>query len=182
METKKFKQVVAFTGAGISKASGIPTFKDTPGLKEKLSSWYRENYPKDFNKAYDDMKNVMKDKEPNDAHYALAEYDIPIITMNVDGLHQKAGSKIVYDIHGDVEKDNVVLYGQNVHHFEECFELLNNYSFGGPTAFLVIGTSLETEMARTLIDYAIGSNMYVAYIMSNAETRVRDWLVKNYER
>lgn len=44
----------------------------------------------------------IKDKKPNDAHIALAEYGIPIITMNVDGLHQKAGSKNVITLHGDL--------------------------------------------------------------------------------
>ena len=87
--------ILALTGAGISKASGIPTFQDIPGIKDKLDVDFRAQHPEEFNRVVQQMKDNMRGKEPNDAHRALAAYDIPIVTMNVDGLHQKAGSKTV---------------------------------------------------------------------------------------
>ena len=79
--------IIAFTGAGISKESGIDTFQDRPGIREKLYRSYALAHPQEYREVMREFVNGMKDKEPNDAHIALAEYNIPIITMNVDGLH-----------------------------------------------------------------------------------------------
>ena len=108
-------KIIAFTGAGISKSAGIPTFEEIPGIKEKLSIDFKENNPKEFEKAITLLKSNVKDKEPTKAHKILAELDIPIITMNVDNLHTRAGSQNVIELHGNYLQDNIVLYGQEMH-------------------------------------------------------------------
>ena len=87
------KIIVAFTGAGISKASGIPTFQDMDGIREKLSIDYFMSNTRDFYDVLLGMKKNIDKASPNPAHIAIAEYDLPVVTMNIDGLHKKAGSK-----------------------------------------------------------------------------------------
>ena len=108
-------KIVAFTGAGISKAAGIPTFAEIPGIKEKLSVEFKQKNPEEFNKAINLLKTNVKDKEPTKAHKILAKLKIPIITMNVDNLHTKAGSDKVIELHGNYIEDNIVLYGEQMH-------------------------------------------------------------------
>ncbi len=109
--------IVFFGGAGVSTESGIPDFRSVDGLyqqKYKYSpeailsgSFFREN-PEEFYKFYRD-KLVVHNVKPNKAHYRLAELEAQgklsaIITQNVDGLHQAAGSKKVYELHGTVHR------------------------------------------------------------------------------
>ena len=115
---------IVFTGAGISKSAGIPTFEEIPGIKEKLSLTYKQSHPKEFEAAINLLKNNVKDKEPTKAHKIIAKLQIPVITMNVDNLHTKAGSKIVFELHGNYLKDNIVLYGEEMHHSEDAIKLL----------------------------------------------------------
>ena len=105
-------KIIAFTGAGISKSAGIPTFLDTPGAKEKFSVEYRKANPVDFYEEKLKRVKMFDGKEPTKAHKALAELPIPIITMNIDCLHSKAGSRLVYELHGNYIDDNIVLYGE----------------------------------------------------------------------
>jgi NAD-dependent deacetylase len=93
---------VALTGAGISKASGIPTFEELGDLREKLSRSYFQQYPEQFYLVLKEMKKKVDQAQPNPAHRALAEHNIPVITMNIDGLHYKAGSSNVLEIHGNL--------------------------------------------------------------------------------
>jgi len=97
------KYPVALTGAGISAPSGIPTFdmewKGKP-VRDFLS---REYYIEDtlgFFELYKEMV-MWRDKQPNLAHRALAHHGVSIVTQNIDGLHQKAGSQKVVEIHGN---------------------------------------------------------------------------------
>lgn len=101
--------IISFTGAGISKASGIPTFQEQDGIREKLERNYAITHKKEFENVIKNMQNFCEKAEPNDAHLSLAEYKIPIITMNINKLHEKAGSKNVLNIHGELP--NIVLYG-----------------------------------------------------------------------
>ena len=101
--------------------------------------------------------------------------------MNIDGLHTKAGSKLVYEIHGSVKENNVVLYGEKIHFVNEVQELLVNTAVtaqnSGVTAyFLVIGTSLQTQFANYLIQQAIENNFYVKRIDSDADIEVPKFL------
>ena len=106
---KKSKRLVAFTGAGISVASGIPPFRGSDGLWSKYDpSCFDIDYflahPKESWRLikkifYSFLENV----KPNPAHYALAELGCPVITQNIDNLHQAAGSKDVIEYHGTAE-------------------------------------------------------------------------------
>jgi NAD-dependent deacetylase len=106
------KKIVALTGAGISKESGIQTFRDTGGMWHEynvdevasLKGWRlnREKVLDFYNQRRSDLLGV----KPNLAHKLLAdlqdEYDVTIITQNVDDLHEKAGSKKILHLHGSL--------------------------------------------------------------------------------
>lgn len=107
--------IVFFGGAGVSTESGIPDFRSTDGLYNQeydyppetiLShTFYRRN-PSEFFRFYKN-KMLYLDAEPNAAHKKLAEWESrgklkAIVTQNIDGLHQKAGSQKVYELHGSV--------------------------------------------------------------------------------
>ena len=90
-------KILAFTGAGISKQSNIPTFMERPDVREKLFRTFAEHHHEAYNEVIRELKANMNGAEPNDAHFALAEYKVPVITMNIDGLHKKAGSDTYYN-------------------------------------------------------------------------------------
>ena len=119
---KQFKQlveesnnIVFFGGAGVSTESGIPDFRSKDGLynqqykyppEEILSHTFFINKTDEFYRFYKDKMNCLK-YEPNITHIKLAELENKgklkaVITQNIDGLHQKAGSKTVYELHGSV--------------------------------------------------------------------------------
>lgn len=112
--------IVFFGGAGVSTESGIPDFRSETGIyntvhkygcspEQILSHSYFMRKPEIF---YDFYKTSMiyTDAEPNDAHKALAKLEAmgklkAVVTQNIDGLHQKAGSKAVYELHGTIMKN-----------------------------------------------------------------------------
>jgi NAD-dependent deacetylase len=103
------RSVVALTGAGISVPSGIPDFR-SPGTGlwanvdpmevAHISVWRRE--PERFWGFYGERFATLEGKQPNGAHRALAQLDIPVITQNIDGLHAAAGSRDVIEVHGSI--------------------------------------------------------------------------------
>ncbi|MCO5582924.1 hypothetical protein L7F22_036827 [Adiantum nelumboides] len=104
--------IVAFTGAGISVESGIPDFRSPGGLWSKYDPEIYCNFhvfqrrPELFWKMATEMHDNMQNARPNPAHTAMAELEqlgllSCIITQNVDNLHQQAGSKLVYELHGN---------------------------------------------------------------------------------
>ncbi|HZK09580.1 MAG TPA: NAD-dependent protein deacylase [Clostridia bacterium] len=111
---KETNKIVFFGGAGTSTESGIPDFRSAGGIYSKapeewLSSTYLYRHSEDF---YDFYKKTMlyPDAKPNRGHEILQEWEekgklLGIITQNVDGLHQKAASKNVVEIHGSVERN-----------------------------------------------------------------------------
>ena len=115
---KDAKRIVVFTGAGISVPSGIPDFRSADGLyNEKgynipperiISHSYFFSNTESFYKFYKD-KMMYLDAMPNAAHYYFAELqkdkDVRIVTQNIDGLHELAGSTYVYDIHGSIHRN-----------------------------------------------------------------------------
>jgi len=103
------RSVVALTGAGVSVPSGIPDFRSPgTGLWENvdpmevahISVWRRD--PQRFWSFYGQRFAVLEGKQPNGAHRALAALDIPVVTQNIDGLHGRAGSRDVIEIHGSI--------------------------------------------------------------------------------
>lgn len=113
---KASKSLFVLTGAGVSKESGIPTFRDAlEGLwanynPEELATpeGFRNNPPLVW-QWYDSRRSKVQEVQPNAGHYALAELQklVPsffLVTQNVDGLHIRAGSTDVVEIHGSIEK------------------------------------------------------------------------------
>ena len=108
-------RIVFFGGAGVSTESGIPDFRSVDGLynqkydyppEEILSHTFFERNTEEFYRFYRD-KMLCLDKKPNKAHLKLAELEkagklSAVVTQNIDGLHQAAGSKRVYELHGSV--------------------------------------------------------------------------------
>ncbi len=108
------RKIVVFTGAGISAESGISTFRDSGGLWEKYDlrdvatpeAWTRN--PLLVLDFYNQRRKQVLEVSPNGAHKALVElekkFDVHIITQNVDDLHERAGSKNVLHLHGEIRK------------------------------------------------------------------------------
>lgn len=110
--------IVFFGGAGVSTESGIPDFRSTGGLYHQewkyppeviLSHTFYESNPKEFFRFYR-AKLLISGVKPNAAHYKLAEWEKTgklkaIVTQNIDGLHQAAGSRRVLELHGSVHRN-----------------------------------------------------------------------------
>jgi NAD-dependent deacetylase len=113
---KSAKNVVALTGAGVSAESGIPTFRDKDGLFTKdnvedvaTPEGFKRN-PKLVWEWYSMRREKVKQAHPNPGHIALAKFEeifpnFTLITQNVDGLHQKAGSRNVIELHGNIMRN-----------------------------------------------------------------------------
>ena len=209
MEDKiqKFKQlvndsnnIVFFGGAGVSTESGIPDFRSKDGLynqkydyppEEILSHTFFINYTDEFFKFYKDKMKSLK-YEPNITHIKLAELEKKgklkaIITQNIDGLHQKAGAKNVFELHGSVLRN----YCMKCHKFYDAEYVFNSNGIPRCTCdgiikpdvvlyeeglneetlhksiiainradlLIVAGTSLTVYPASGLIDYFKGRNL-----------------------
>jgi len=120
------QKIVILTGAGISAESGISTFRDSGGLWEgydinevaTTQGWAKNReLVLDF---YNQRRKNVRESKPNAAHYALKElenkYNVVIITQNIDDLHERAGSKNIIHLHGEIMKarstlDENLLYG-----------------------------------------------------------------------
>ncbi|MEI7596300.1 MAG: NAD-dependent deacylase [Bacteroidota bacterium] len=184
------KNIVILTGAGISAESGIRTFRDSGGMWEdydimevaSIQGWNKnQQLVLDF---YNARRKQLLECKPNRAHYLLAEleekHNVQIITQNVDDLHERAGSKNILHLHGELKKVRSSEYPNLIHELN-CWELKmgdkceKGYQlrphivwFGEevpeiPRAiemvkkadvFIVIGTSLNVYPAAGLIDYA----------------------------
>lgn len=106
-------KIVFFGGAGVSTESGIPDFRSQDGLYSQkwkyppetiISRSFFDADPKEFYRFYRE-KLIIKGVKPNAAHYKLAELEaagklLAVVTQNIDGLHQAAGSKKIYELHG----------------------------------------------------------------------------------
>lgn len=194
------KNIVFFGGAGVSTESGIPDFRSKDGLynqqykyppEEILSHTFFMNNTEEFYKFYKSKMNSLK-YEPNVTHIKLAELEKQgvlraVITQNIDGLHQKAGSKNVFELHGSVLRNycmkcnkfydaNEVFNSQGVPKCE-CGgiikpdvvlyeEGLDNVVLTGAVCaiqqtdlMIVAGTSLTVYPASGLINYFKGKNL-----------------------
>ena len=112
------QRIVFFGGAGVSTESGIPDFRSVDGLynqkyawppEEILSRTFFDAQPEEFYRFYRD-KMLCLDAQPNAAHKKLAELEKAgrlrsVVTQNIDGLHQKAGSQRVWELHGSIHRN-----------------------------------------------------------------------------
>lgn len=118
-------RIVFFGGAGVSTESGIPDFRSVDGLYNQkyayppetiLSHSFFMRSPEEFYRFYRE-KMLITDARPNAAHLKLAELEAAgkltaVVTQNIDGLHQKAGSKTVYELHGSVLRNYCMKCGR----------------------------------------------------------------------
>ncbi len=169
-EIKKAKSVAVLTGAGISKASGIPTFRDKDGLWKKFSfsqfatyQAFRKN-PKEVWSWYNYRKKIIKQAKPNPAHEALAELEqrfkenFTLITQNIDNLHYLAGNRNIIELHGNIFKVKCTIcdrvYTDDKIYSEEELPPKCKYCGGLLRPFVVwFGENLD----RDLLDEAIKS-------------------------
>ena len=119
------ERIVFFGGAGVSTESGIPDFRSVDGLYHQkydyppetiLSHTFFMKKPEAFFRFYRD-KMLPLDAKPNKAHLKLAEWEktgklLAVVTQNIDGLHQAAGCKKVYELHGSIHRNYCVKCGQ----------------------------------------------------------------------
>jgi NAD-dependent deacetylase len=179
---------VVLTGAGISAESGIKTFRDADGLWEGYNitevatpEGFRKN-PKLVLDFYNERRKQLLEVSPNKAHYNLVdlekEFDVEIITQNIDNLHERAGSTKVTHLHGELlkvrssvdeslilkwEKDlvlgdlcakksqlrpHIVWFGEMVPMLEKAIEITEKAAI-----LVIIGTSMQVYPAASLIDY-----------------------------
>ena len=111
-------RIVFFGGAGVSTESGIPDFRSADGIyhqaykyspEQVVSHSFFMRYPEAFYEFYKD-KMMILDAKPNPAHLKLAELEqagklTAVVTQNIDGLHQAAGSRTVYELHGSIHRN-----------------------------------------------------------------------------
>jgi len=192
------KKLVVLSGSGISAESGIRTFRDMGGLWEEYDvmevaspqAW-ASNRPLVL-RFYNERRKALLEVHPNAAHFGLAEleknFDVQIITQNVDDLHERAGSTKVLHLHGELKKARCTIHDEDIYELEgwELNEgdLSDNGHqlrphvvwFGEPVPameeavsmvheadiFLVIGTSLIVYPAAGLIRYTQpGTPLYI---------------------
>ena len=193
--------IVFFGGAGVSTESGIPDFRSVDGLYNQkydyppetiLSHTFYRRKPEEFFRFYRD-KLLVQGAKPNAAHLKLAQWEAEgklkaIVTQNIDGLHQEAGSKKVYELHGSVLRN----YCENCHKFFDADYIRNSEGVpkcdacGGPVkndvvlyeegldndvisgavraiseadVLIIGGTSLVVYPAAGLIDYYNGDKL-----------------------
>ena len=168
--TKTPLKLIAFTGAGISVASGIPTFAEQPGIRDQLSRAYADECPLEFNKLVADWQTRCSAAEPNDAHLVLAEHHVPVVTMNVDGLHGRAGSTDLIEVHGRLP--NVVLYGDAAPEYQTALKFIDSLGYRG-FVLLVVGVSGSTAFAEKFVKRARQRAFAVIDVNADAEVVVR---------
>lgn len=203
--------IVFFGGAGVSTESNIPDFRSTDGLYNQtykyppetiISATFFWHKTEEFYEFYKD-RMLYPDAKPNKAHYKLAELEkagklLAVVTQNIDGLHQTAGSQKVYELHGSVLRN----YCTKCHKFHsleevkntkgvpycECGGLikpdvvlyeegLDNATLSGAVhaiaqadTLIIGGTSLVVYPAAGLIDYFHGKHL----ILINRDATSRD--------
>lgn len=131
----RYDRIVFFGGAGVSTESGIPDFRSVDGLYHQkyeyppeiiLSHTFFMRHPEEFYRFYRD-KMLALDARPNPGHIKLAELEqigklTGVVTQNIDGLHQMAGSKHVMELHGSVHRN----YCMKCHRFYSAQEILKS--------------------------------------------------------
>ena len=183
------KHIVVLTGAGISAESGLKTFRDSDGLwngydvYEVASPLGWEKNPEMVLNFYNDRRRDVAAAKPNAAHTGLAalekDFNVTIITQNIDDLHERAGSTRVVHLHGQIflmrsVKDdsliseikgdikvgdtaddggqlrpNIVWFGEAVPMMEKAVAIIQDCDY-----FVVVGTSLQVYPAASLLEYA----------------------------
>ena len=201
------KKVVVLTGAGISAESGIKTFRDAGGLWENhdimevasIDGWYKN--PALVLEFYNQRRRQLHEVIPNAAHHDLVElesrFEVEVVTQNVDDLHERAGSKRVLHLHGELFKARSTADGRLVYEwkkdivlgdtcergsqlrphivwFGEAVPMIETAAIKVASAdiLIVIGTSLQVYPAAGLLDF-VHSKTPVYYIDPKPSLRSR---------
>ena len=183
------KRIAVLSGAGMSAESGISTFRDSNGLWENhdvMDVASPQGWRKDralVQKFYNDRRRQLKEVEPNKGHFEVAalqkRYHVDVITQNVDDLHERAGSKNVLHLHGELRKvrstldpslvydwlddvtendkcergsqlrPHIVWFGEAVPMLEPAADLVSQAD-----VVVIIGTSMQVYPAASLVGYA----------------------------
>ena len=208
-----YDNIVFFGGAGVSTESGIPDFRSVDGLYHQqydyppetiLSHSFYRSHPEEFFRFYRN-KMLFPKAQPNAAHKKLAEWEAEgrlkaVITQNIDGLHQAAGSRNVLELHGSVHRNHCQRCGKfyglehilrtegvprcscggiikpDVVLYEEC---LNDDTVNGAVSairqadmLIVAGTSLVVYPAAGLINYYRGDKLVLINLQPTSADRM----------
>lgn len=217
---EKYDNIVFFGGAGVSTESGIPDFRSVDGLYHQqydyppetiLSHSFYRAKPKEFYRFYRN-KMLFLDAKPNAAHLKLAELEAQgklraVITQNIDGLHQAAGSKVVLELHGSVLRNycekchafydvQYIMNSEDVPVCSKCGgsikpdvvlyeEGLNNQTISEAVRYIseaqvliIGGTSLAVYPAAGLIDYFKGDKLVVINKAPTPRDKYADLLIQ----
>ena len=215
------RNIVFFGGAGVSTESGIPDFRSVDGLYHQKYAWPPETilshtffiqHTEEFYRFYRD-KMLALDARPNAAHKKLAEMETAgklkaVVTQNIDGLHQKAGSRTVYELHGSVHRNYCTRCGafydaefikesEGVPHCTRCGgvikpdvvlyeEGLDQNTIEGAVraiehadVLIVGGTSLVVYPAAGLVQYFRGDRIVLINKGSTSMDRTADLLIQD---
>ena len=215
-------KIVFFGGAGVSTESGIPDFRSVDGLYNQkydyppeaiLSHTFYKRKPKEFFRFYrEKILDASFDAQPNDAHYKLAELEragklTAVVTQNIDGLHQKAGSKGVFELHGSIHRNYCEKCGQfynldEMRKFDgipicSCGgrikpdvvlyeEMLDNDCVTGAVnaianadTLIIAGTSMTVYPAAGLIQYFRGKSLVVINMSPTGADEKADLLISD---
>lgn len=217
---KTSKNIVFFGGAGVSTESNIPDFRSTDGLYNQeyayppetiLSHSFYKKKPEEFFRFYRN-KMLFPNAQPNAAHKALARLEQQgklkaVITQNIDGLHQKAGSREVLELHGSVLRNYCEYCGRfySLEDLMEKKELVPKCNCGGiikpdvvlyeeslnqktleqsvryisqADMLIVGGTSLTVYPAAGLIDYYRGNKLVLINMSATVRDGIADLIIK----
>ncbi len=209
---RESRRIVFFGGAGVSTESGIPDFRSVDGLYNQqydyppetiLSHTFFMRKPEEFFRFYRN-KMLFPNAEPNAAHVKLAQWESEgkltgVVTQNIDGLHQKAGSKKVFELHGSVLRNYCMRCGRfydleyvmNTTGVPKCEcggtvkpdvvlyeESLDNDVVAGACAaiesadmMIIGGTSLNVYPAAGLVDLYRGNKLVLVNLSSTPQDR-----------
>lgn len=192
---KTADSIVFFTGAGISAESGIATFRGEDGIWKRFRPEELANFdafmsnPDRVWEWYQYRREIVHECEPNPGHYAIAEFEkyftrVTVVTQNVDGLHARAGSKEIYEVHGNIERNYCIqcktFYdspeikeSEKTPKCDKCGGLIRpDVVWFGESLPMDIFTAGETAAAKSDICFVVGTSAVVypaAYIPLSAK-------------
>ncbi len=215
------KRIVFFGGAGVSTESGIPDFRSQDGLYNQqykyppetiISHSFFVRNTEEFYRFYKD-KMLILDVEPNAAHRKLAELEqagklTAVVTQNIDGLHQKAGSKTVFELHGSIHRNyctkcgefhdaDYIKHSAGVPRCRKCGGLvkpdvvlyeegLDQAVINGAVSairqadcLIIGGTSLVVYPAAGLVDYFSGDKLVLINKSATSRDRSADLVISD---
>ncbi|MEO1260939.1 MAG: Sir2 family NAD-dependent protein deacetylase [Bacteroidota bacterium] len=207
------KKIAVLTGAGISAESGIRTFRETGGLWEdhdvmevaSFAGWVK-NQELVLN-FYNERRRQLKKVNPNDGHTELVkleeEYDVTVITQNVDNLHERAGSSNIIHLHGELTKVRSTTHDHLIYEWEKDLNIGDKCEMGSQLrphivwfgemvpmldpasriveqtdVAIIVGTSMQVYPAAGLIAYA-SSGIPIYYVDPNPSINYELRSIKN---